>query len=556
MRVGTKLAAMSCATALIFLIIGGASYFSFSQLIETNKWLLHSEKVLLELSTLQAHLGDAESNERAFLITGREELLQAYELHHDEIPKSLDRLESMFSDNEHQLQRVQSIRPLLMARLRFMDDTVEIYKENGMQPAMEKVRGGKGITLQNNALNKIAELIHDELDLRNQRNISVERSIGNSRLTIILGIVLGIVFVSFCNFIIGQDIAICINQLISSAENMARGRFESITAVDTQDEFGALALTFSNLGQRLQKLTEDALNREKLVQNLSQLVDDAGRKLDALSERAEELLNNVKQKLIESHDRPHQIADMLSLVKQGAERTTDLEKMAESVASLAGKSKQSCDSSLNKMHELLAAVDSLAEKARLTSSSAASFADNTDSLAEMSVIMESITAELNLFSMTAAIDSGEGQDARTRLAVVVEKLNKLAESSKQDSIKIKQMLSKIQLSAGKTLMSSQDTSNAASSMPRVIEQLSQSLDKISQTTNEAHAASEPLIDAAEKHVLDMTELPYSLTRLLNDVEGQVASVKQAELMLAELRESIKTTGSLLTAGQSSPESSS
>jgi CHASE3 domain sensor protein len=80
-----------------------------AQLREAGARAQHSDEVLVVANRLERLLGDLETGERGFLITGEEDLLQPWQAARADFPEQATMLERMVADNPAQQDRAQGI---------------------------------------------------------------------------------------------------------------------------------------------------------------------------------------------------------------------------------------------------------------------------------------------------------------------------------------------------------------------------------------------------------------------------------------------------------------
>src|ERR1041384_355812 len=66
------------ASLIILLVSSVASYLSISNLLESSKWVNHTNEVLIELENIRGALVDAETGQRGYLLTGDQVFLAPY----------------------------------------------------------------------------------------------------------------------------------------------------------------------------------------------------------------------------------------------------------------------------------------------------------------------------------------------------------------------------------------------------------------------------------------------------------------------------------------------
>jgi CHASE3 domain sensor protein len=132
MTVGTKLGAGFALWLAIVVVLGFASYNGTQQLIEANRRLEHTHKVLQSLEGLLSTLKDAETGQRGYLLTGEERYLDPYKAASEEIQHELAAVADLLRGEPDQLRHLDQIRALSQAKLAELQETIARRKEGGL----------------------------------------------------------------------------------------------------------------------------------------------------------------------------------------------------------------------------------------------------------------------------------------------------------------------------------------------------------------------------------------------------------------------------------------
>src|SRR5688572_31339899 len=131
MKVGTKIAAMAAGTLVIMLIVGGTSFYSVTRMLDTFRWVDHTELVLDKLQAVFDQVIEAQSATRAFIVLNDSEQLATVSDAQEECKKTLSELRQLTVDNPAQQKRIDWLEPLSMAALREMRRHSETFKQEG-----------------------------------------------------------------------------------------------------------------------------------------------------------------------------------------------------------------------------------------------------------------------------------------------------------------------------------------------------------------------------------------------------------------------------------------
>ncbi len=100
-----------------------------ASLVEDEFWVQHTQQVRLETKRLQAALLDAETGVRGYGLTRRPSFLEPYQQAQQQIPLSLNTLESLVSDNPAQTRQLQSIRQSVGITMQILHQKQNLQQE-------------------------------------------------------------------------------------------------------------------------------------------------------------------------------------------------------------------------------------------------------------------------------------------------------------------------------------------------------------------------------------------------------------------------------------------
>src|SRR5688572_29738136 len=107
--VGVKILLGFGLALLILVIVGGVSYHNTAKLITNTDWRSHSYQVLSSLKGLVGEVVNAETGQRGYLLTGREEYLEPYRQAAKSVETKITELRTLTADNPQQQQRLEQL---------------------------------------------------------------------------------------------------------------------------------------------------------------------------------------------------------------------------------------------------------------------------------------------------------------------------------------------------------------------------------------------------------------------------------------------------------------
>lgn len=113
----------------LILSLGAFSWLRYS-IDQSQKWIDHTNEVLIENNQLLTGLLNAETGVRGYVITLRPEFLEPYYMAQSSIPTRLTRLQALVSDNAQQTVRLQNITQMMQQRVRTLLEVVELINRS------------------------------------------------------------------------------------------------------------------------------------------------------------------------------------------------------------------------------------------------------------------------------------------------------------------------------------------------------------------------------------------------------------------------------------------
>ena len=144
-----QLIAFAPALLMTFFAVWSAQLFMRAE--QQRLMVRHTEEVLSANASALAHLQDAETGERGYLITHDRRQLEPYRTGRDSVALELARLRLLTVDNDRQQRTISLLEPLVARRLNFLDTGIVLLDAGRADSALGVVRSGSGIALMDSA---------------------------------------------------------------------------------------------------------------------------------------------------------------------------------------------------------------------------------------------------------------------------------------------------------------------------------------------------------------------------------------------------------------------
>jgi signal transduction histidine kinase/CheY-like chemotaxis protein len=163
-------------TAVLAALMLAAAFWLGARNQTDDAWVQHSLAVRAQLIRVLSLVQSAETGQRGFLLTGRDDYLEPYTRAGHELPPNLDRLADLVTDNPRQVAATADLRQLVRQKVDELGSTVNASKAGHQAEALAIVNDDNGFRLMVQIRQKIAAMEAEEDRLLTERQESEARS--------------------------------------------------------------------------------------------------------------------------------------------------------------------------------------------------------------------------------------------------------------------------------------------------------------------------------------------------------------------------------------------
>jgi PAS domain S-box-containing protein len=188
-------------------------------------------------------LEEAESVQRGYLLTGNQDYLRSYESSGDEAEKTLDRIQGLTHDNPQQQASIARLRSHLLAEIAELAATIQLRREQGIEPAMRRVMEGSGLRGMDEIRRAIDEMQNEERQLLASRTLTFQASIARNKSFLATDVALQFVLLTLGFLFIYRDFAnrarftVAIGKANNLLKAVVEGSGDGILAKDTEGRY-------------------------------------------------------------------------------------------------------------------------------------------------------------------------------------------------------------------------------------------------------------------------------------------------------------------------------
>ncbi|HEU0017944.1 MAG TPA: CHASE3 domain-containing protein [Methyloceanibacter sp.] len=136
---------------------------------EADRRVTHTVDVQQAAESLLGLVRNAESGQRAYVLTGRTEYLEPIVDAEARIPALLASIKALTADNQVQQERLEKLAPLIEERMDFIRRTAEVAKRGDHAAAVELIASGEGRRLMDRVVAEMSDFHQTEINLLRSR---------------------------------------------------------------------------------------------------------------------------------------------------------------------------------------------------------------------------------------------------------------------------------------------------------------------------------------------------------------------------------------------------
>lgn len=478
---GRKIAAGFALAVLVLIVTSTLGYRSTQKLIENDRRVNHSHQVRRDLADLMALLVDAETGQRGYVITGRDEFLAPYHRALPLIDRALNEVGQLTADNRAQQERLRLLRDPLRDKLAELAETIEMRRNQGFLATERVVEEGRGKRYMDSLRTTVEAMDHEERDLLQRRGAEAEASAANAQLIILWASLLGVAFVVAAAAFIARSLAGQLGDAAgriqsSSAELQAAATQQASGAREQATAMSEITTTISELLATSRQIAESA---QRVAQIAAQTAS-ATRLGDTTVERGTESLGGMRrqvdaivQHMLDLGKKSQQIGSVLDIVTELAEQTNILAINATIEAAGAGEA--------GKRFAVVAdEIRKLADRVMASTKDVRALIDDVRGAVNTTVMTteagsKSVEAGARqFFEVAAAFKEIASQVATTREAAREIELSTKQQSSAVEQVNIAatnvaQATRETEVSTGQTVQTAAQLSSLAKELRRIVQ---------------------------------------------------------------------------------------
>jgi PAS domain S-box-containing protein len=246
----------------LLIVNAGLAYRNTRQLLEDTGWVAHTHKVLDLAGGVLRTLVDAETGQRGFVITGKDNFLEPYHQAVARLDQEIRALRDKTRDNARQQARIEQLEKLTADQTALLEQAIDLRRGSAEQ-AQAFVASGKGKENMDAIRRLVAAIEDDEHGLLREREQQSGIAYRNAVTTAVIAAAVGLGLVAVLVYLVRRSL----NERVQAAAVVHEQRQRLLTtltsigdAVIVTDSEGRVTL-MNRVAQALTGWQDEALGR-------------------------------------------------------------------------------------------------------------------------------------------------------------------------------------------------------------------------------------------------------------------------------------------------------
>ncbi|WP_440878228.1 methyl-accepting chemotaxis protein [Vibrio natriegens] len=332
-----------------------------------------------------------------------------------------------------------------------------------------------------------------------------------------ISIALILLVASLISWILANYIVTPIRNLQNTMREVAKGNL-----LVNAEEIGNNEV--SQLAQDVNQTIEQLRNTVRSLVRISEDVASA----------STELATVMTQSSVNSDHEKQEVEQVASAINQLESAATEVSNNAQSADTASTEARQLATESLNMFEESTRASAKMAEQLNAAAVVVTSLKEQSEQIGRVIEVIEGISEQTNLLALNAAIEAARAGASGRGFAVVADEVRMLAARTQESTKEIQVIIEELQLQSGTANESMHSSLAMLKDNQAIAEEVSLSLNNISQSISELNTINTHVATASEEQKQVTTDINNNLSNIYQLVSENVTGITQSAAAAQEL----------------------
>ncbi|HEX3727646.1 MAG TPA: CHASE3 domain-containing protein, partial [Pirellulales bacterium] len=481
LSIGVKILLGFGLALLILIAIGAMSYRTTATLIDNADWVVHSHRVLETLESLMAQITNAETGQRGFLLTGREQYLEPFHQATKALDLKFTELRQMTADNPDHQHFLEALSPLMASKLAELQETIDLRSNNNADGALSIVLSDRGKKAMDEIHKLIGQMENEENKLLKRRADESKASAQTTMSTIVFGTMAAFILVAICGTLIQRSITVPLGRFVDFVDNVGKGDLTRCAVVTTTDEVGKLG---------------EGIN--EMVAGLNGMSSQILVVTERMNAASAEILASTQQQAAGTREQAATIQQITATMGEIRQSGVQIAERAKQVAAAAEATATGTMAGLGTVQEANRTMEAIRQQVEDVAENIVALSEKTQAVSEIIATVSDIAERSNLLALNAAIEAAAAGEQGNRFSVVANEIKNLADQAKESTVQVRTILGDIQKRINRSVMLTEEAVKRAETGKQQADVSEQSIRSMADTTQESVQAFQQIIGATSQ----------------------------------------------------------
>ncbi len=528
MKIRWKLSLGFGIALALLIVVGWVSYVGTFRLIDTNHRITRAHDILQGIEAVLSALKDAETGQRGYLLTGKEEYLAPYTSGVTQVDKAIQALRVLTEGEVSQGKRIDEIKELSEKKVAELAKTIELRKDNKSEAALELVKTDQGKKIMDDVRAIVDQMRNEERVILQERDREANWTANFTTWCIILGTLAALVLTFFTGYLIASSITKPINALVHAAAQIGQGDLDFPINVRSRDEVGVLAEAIRRMTNDLRSSMVNVEVEKASRQRVELLFESIREAVTRLTSVSTEILASTSEQASGAQEQAAAITQTVSTVDeitqtaaQAADRAKGVGESVQRTLQIGQAGRDAVESSINAMNLLKERVESTAENILM-------LAEQAQAIGEIITTVNDIADQTNILALNAAIEASRAGEHGKGFAVVAGEVKALADQSKRATQQVRQILGEIQKATNTAVLSTEEVTKGVASAIRAGSESGTTINSLGDTLADVAQASAQIVASAGQQATGMSQINLAMKNLDQVARQYLVATRQVE----------------------------
>ncbi len=298
-----KIAAGFAVPLILMVVTSTLSFISTKALVESNKWVMHTQEAISKGESLLKLIVDMETGERGFLITGKDHFLDPFYMGKEQWDVNISSLKKLVSDNPQQVNLLLEIDmdAKKWIQLAANPEITMRRKLNRGEATMKDVAGliekETGKVIIDKLRVDVARFVSTEKTLIDIRSMKADDAISFSFYVTLFGTLISVFLAFFAVLYLLRTIRASLKEINMAANRIASGDLSTSITVRSQDELGDMAIAFNQMMSQLLENRVSMQDYQKELESKAISLQEAIKEADAATTAKSQFLATMSHEI-------------------------------------------------------------------------------------------------------------------------------------------------------------------------------------------------------------------------------------------------------------------